>query len=836
MIFINTASDLLKLQNGSAVSVDYHCSFIDIGPNSFDPNSTTNNLNTATTVTLVTAPASGINRQVKVLSATNVGGAGSTVVTFQKQTGAGTFNVSPSVTLLAGEALMYEDAAGWYVLDAMGSRKTVGSTGATGGQGPQGVATFLEADGLDGADGPPGPSGPAGAAGTTGSQGPQGVATFLEADPGEEGQPGAPGNPGATGLTGAQGPQGVATFLEADQGQDGDQGPPGPQGIQGTTGTTGAQGPQGVATFLEADVGLDGDIGPPGTQGAQGVQGTSGPQGLPGVSVFVDDGLVGEDGLMGATGPPGLTGSTGGRGTDGAQGLPGVSVFVDDGLQGDDGAPGPAGVAGAAGSTGGQGPQGVATFLDADPGEQGDFGLPGSTGPQGPIGTTGPQGPQGVATFLDGDAGLDGDPGPPGAAGVAGSQGTTGAQGPQGVATFLENDAGGDGDPGPPGPTGPQGPQGIPGTSGSGTGGGSSMIPDDAIVFDEPVMQPPYDTKRPIEAPANTVGGVTTGIFTYASIYWGGDPTNGLVLGDASDPSGISFTGQGGYRHTRFSSGTMTLGSRYISGGRIEAGATSGTSSYLSLGIFDGGNGFNPRWTIQRDSEAESGSDAGSNLVFTRATDVATTYNFLIINRATGAWALNAPAGAFNYTGDPGAPGAVFTSQGPSGPPIWQTPPGSMAGAFLTADGGGGGEDGSPGPPGPAGPAGSGATGAQGPTGPAVYLEAEPGDDGMIGPPGATGPQGPAGGGSFSATEIEVDFGTKPVFDALFTISDGAVSATSKIVISESGKPATGRVAGDAQFDSISAAANPGTGSFALYCMARPGPVVGKRKLQYSVA
>jgi len=91
------------------------------------------------------------------------------------------------------------------------------------------------------------------------------------------------------------------------------------------------------------------------------------------------------------------------------------------------------------------------------------------------------------------------------------------------------------------------------------------------------------------------------------------------------------------------------------------------------------------------------------------------------------------------------------------------------------------------------------------------------------------------GGGGGSATEVEVDFGTKPVYEARFTITDGTVTAASKVVIGESGKQATGRTQGDAEWDSITVAANPGSGSFQAYCRAIPGPVVGRRTLHYMV-
>jgi hypothetical protein len=140
-----------------------------------------------------------------------------------------------------------------------------------------------------------------------------------------------------------------------------------------------------------------------------------------------------------------------------------------------------------------------------------------------------------------------------------------------------------------------------------------------------------------------------------------------------------------------------------------------------------------------------------------------------------------------------------------------------------------------PGPKGDTGATGSPGSGSGATT--YIFVEADPiePDPAPPGLTGATGATGPAGGGGGTVTEIEVDFGTKPVFDALFSVTDAAVSGTSKVTVVESGKPATSRVAGDAQWDAILSAANPTTGSFALYCTAQPGPVVGKRKLHYMV-
>ena len=84
-------------------------------------------------------------------------------------------------------------------------------------------------------------------------------------------------------------------------------------------------------------------------------------------------------------------------------------------------------------------------------------------------------------------------------------------------------------------------------------------------------------------------------------------------------------------------------------------------------------------------------------------------------------------------------------------------------------------------------------------------------------------------------TEAEVDFGSIPAYDASFTVVDAALSGASKVAVASSGKAATGRVAGDDQWDAITYSALPAAGSMTVYAYANPGPVVGKRKIQYQV-
>lgn len=86
--------------------------------------------------------------------------------------------------------------------------------------------------------------------------------------------------------------------------------------------------------------------------------------------------------------------------------------------------------------------------------------------------------------------------------------------------------------------------------------------------------------------------------------------------------------------------------------------------------------------------------------------------------------------------------------------------------------------------------------------------------------------------GGASWTQITIDFGSDPVYDKTFTVVDATVSATSKIVASESGDSASDSVL----WDGLSFAAGALAGSFTLYVSANPGPVSGTRKVYYQVS
>lgn len=128
----------------------------------------------------------------------------------------------------------------------------------------------------------------------------------------------------------------------------------------------------------------------------------------------------------------------------------------------------------------------------------------------------------------------------------------------------------------------------------------------------------------------------------------------------------------------------------------------------------------------------------------------------------------------------------------------------------------------------------AGFTGAQGSAGAAIAMLSDDSgsqDEPMFIVQNISG--GSTGGASW--TEVEVDFGSDPAYEASFTITDAGITAASKVQVLPCGKAATGRTADDWQWDGATFAANPGSGSATCYAVFTPGPIVGRRKVQYSV-
>ena len=75
----------------------------------------------------------------------------------------------------------------------------------------------------------------------------------------------------------------------------------------------------------------------------------------------------------------------------------------------------------------------------------------------------------------------------------------------------------------------------------------------------------------------------------------------------------------------------------------------------------------------------------------------------------------------------------------------------------------------------------------------------------------------------------------KPVWSKTFSLVDARITPATVIVVSQSGKTASGRVGNDLEWDQILLGAVAGTGSFEVTAYAHPGPIVGSRTIIYQV-
>lgn len=78
----------------------------------------------ATTTTIVSAPAASTSRRLKQLSIVNRHASLSQTVTVQVDEAGTNFPILMDITLAPGEGLFYEEGKGWYVLDSSGRLKT----------------------------------------------------------------------------------------------------------------------------------------------------------------------------------------------------------------------------------------------------------------------------------------------------------------------------------------------------------------------------------------------------------------------------------------------------------------------------------------------------------------------------------------------------------------------------------------------------------------------------------------------------------------------------------------------------------------------------------------
>ena len=90
------------------------------------------------------------------------------------------------------------------------------------------------------------------------------------------------------------------------------------------------------------------------------------------------------------------------------------------------------------------------------------------------------------------------------------------------------------------------------------------------------------------------------------------------------------------------------------------------------------------------------------------------------------------------------------------------------------------------------------------------------------------------GGGSASLTEVEIDFGNTPINNKTFTIVDGSITNTKKVIVFPSPNNATGQLGNDWETDNAIFSAKANTGDITLYVNAQFS-ISGRRKIYYQI-
>lgn len=90
-----------------------------------------------------------------------------------------------------------------------------------------------------------------------------------------------------------------------------------------------------------------------------------------------------------------------------------------------------------------------------------------------------------------------------------------------------------------------------------------------------------------------------------------------------------------------------------------------------------------------------------------------------------------------------------------------------------------------------------------------------------------------AAGGGLVITSVEVDLGASPVKGKSVTVTDGAVTPSTKILAYQAGRAATGRPADENEWTRLHIVANAGTGSITFWIRCLTGRMRGRFIIDY---
>lgn len=112
-LILPTTSDVLRLVTSAAVSLDVAADWMDYASSTVTPGATLTNISTATTTTVVAAPAASTARNIKAVTIRNKDGSASDDITVQRYNGTTAYEII-KITLAAGDTLEFAEGIGWF--------------------------------------------------------------------------------------------------------------------------------------------------------------------------------------------------------------------------------------------------------------------------------------------------------------------------------------------------------------------------------------------------------------------------------------------------------------------------------------------------------------------------------------------------------------------------------------------------------------------------------------------------------------------------------------------------------------------------------------------------
>lgn len=134
MLNLASTSDIIRVTTSHAAQIECHASWVDLNGTTVTPGRTnTPHITTATTTTIVAAPAASTVRNVKHLNITNDHASQSCIVTVEHFDGTTAIELM-SFTLLPGENMIFNEEGRWVHRDAQGAEYPPAGQGSYSGR------------------------------------------------------------------------------------------------------------------------------------------------------------------------------------------------------------------------------------------------------------------------------------------------------------------------------------------------------------------------------------------------------------------------------------------------------------------------------------------------------------------------------------------------------------------------------------------------------------------------------------------------------------------------------------------------------------------------------